>query len=263
MFDQLKELSDRLANVIIENQSFDVLIPYYDRGDAFFYGDPPYFHSEYVYDADFDWEQHVLLRALAKCKGEWLISQADFPEVRELFKDYDILDFQRVHSMAQRRVAGAQFHELLIGNYDLLEREREQSEQISQQEVRRIWDLCLFPFERGSKMKINARIDRVVPKGKVKAVASVSLDGKFVVKNLKIIDGNHGLFVSMPQESYSGKDGATKYSNVFFALTNAARMELQDAVLDAYRQHLDPQRQQNPRQGQSNMPQEVPYQREH
>ncbi len=112
-------------------------------------------------------------------------------------------------------------------------------------------------------MKINARIDRVVPKGKVKAVASVSLDGKFVVKNLKIIDGNRGLFVSMPQESYSGKDGATKYSNVFFALTNAARTELQDAVLEAYRQHLDPQRQQNPRQGQSNIPQEVQYQQEH
>lgn len=112
-------------------------------------------------------------------------------------------------------------------------------------------------------MKINARIDRVVPKGKVKAVASVSLDGKFVVKNLKIIDGNRGLFVSMPQESYPGKDGATKYSNVFFALTNAAKMELQDAVLEAYQQHLDPQRQRSPRHGQSNMPQEVQYQQEH
>lgn len=136
VFDQLREMSSRLANVIIENQSFDVLIPHYDREDAFFYGDPPYFHSEYVYDADFDWDQHVLLRdTLAKCKGKWLISQADFPEVRELFKDYDILDFQRVHSMAQRRVAGAQFHELLIGNYDLLEREREQPEQISLDEM--------------------------------------------------------------------------------------------------------------------------------
>ena len=61
-------------------------------------------------------------------------------------------------------------------------------------------------------MKINARIDRVVPKGKVKVIASVSLDGKFVVKNMKVIDGNRGLFVSMPQESYPGKDGATKYS---------------------------------------------------
>ncbi len=136
VFDQLKELSDRLANVIIENQSFDVLIPHYDREDAFFYGDPPYFHSEYVYDADFDWGQHVLLRdTLAKCKGKWLISQADFPEVRELFKNYDILDFQRVHSMAQKSAPGKQFHELLIGNYDLLERERDQPDQISMYEM--------------------------------------------------------------------------------------------------------------------------------
>lgn len=136
VFDQLDKMSTRLANVIIEEQSFETLIPHYDREDAFFYGDPPYFSSEYVYDAAFDWEHHVLLRdTLAKCKGKWLISQADFPEVRELFKDYDILDFQRVHSMAQRREAGKQFHELLIGNYDLLERERDQLDQISMYEM--------------------------------------------------------------------------------------------------------------------------------
>lgn len=112
-------------------------------------------------------------------------------------------------------------------------------------------------------MKIKARIDRVIPNGKVKAVASVSLDGKFVVKNMKVIDGNHGLFVSMPQESYPGKDGATKYSNVFFALTNAARMELQDAVLEAYQQHMDPQHNQSRGSGQSSIPQEIRYQQEH
>jgi len=113
-------------------------------------------------------------------------------------------------------------------------------------------------------MKIKARIDRVVPNGKVKAVASVSLDGKFVVKNLKIIDGRKGLFVSMPQESYQGQDGTTKYSNVFFALTNAARMDLQEAVLGAYQQHMDPQHKQQTRSnGQSAIPQEVQYQQEH
>ncbi len=112
-------------------------------------------------------------------------------------------------------------------------------------------------------MKINARIDRVVPGGKVKAVASVSLDGKFVVKNLKIIDGRKGLFVSMPQESYQGQDGATKYSNVFFALTNAARMDLQDAVLAAYQQYIDPQHKQARSNGQSAIPQEIQYQQDH
>ena len=56
------EMSFRLANVIVEEQSFEVLIPHYDRVDSFFYGDPPYYNSEYVYDAEFDWDHHVLLK---------------------------------------------------------------------------------------------------------------------------------------------------------------------------------------------------------
>ena len=37
-------------------------------------------------------------------------------------------------------------------------------------------------------MEIRAKIDRMVNVGNVKAIASVSLDGKFVVKNLKVMD---------------------------------------------------------------------------
>jgi len=94
------------------------------------------YKSEYVYETEFGWAQHVLLRdTLANCKGKWLVSQSDFPEVRELFKDYYILEFKRIHSMAQRTHPGSQFGELLIGNYDLLEREREQPEQMSMTEM--------------------------------------------------------------------------------------------------------------------------------
>lgn len=85
-------------------------------------------------------------------------------------------------------------------------------------------------------MKINAKIDRMVNAGNIKAIASVTLDGQFVVKNLKVMDGRKGLFVSMPQESFTGRGGEKKYSNLFFALTNAAKMDLQDAVLQAYQQ---------------------------
>jgi DNA-binding cell septation regulator SpoVG len=87
-------------------------------------------------------------------------------------------------------------------------------------------------------MKIKAKIDRMVNSGNVKAIASVSLDGMFVVKNLKVMDGKKGLFVSMPQETYSGKDGQKKYSNLFFALTNSAKLELQETVLQAYQQQI-------------------------
>ena len=117
-------------------------------------------------------------------------------------------------------------------------------------------------------MKIKARIDRMVNTGNVKAIASVSLDGMFVVKNLKVMDGKKGLFVSMPQETYPGKDGQKKYSNTFFALTNSAKLALQESVLQAYQQQIDPSyvpRQDYGEQSyeEQGFPQEVQHQRDY
>lgn len=89
-------------------------------------------------------------------------------------------------------------------------------------------------------MKIQAKIDRVLKSGKIKAIASVSLDGMFVVKGLKVMDGKKGLFVSMPQEVFTGNDGKKQYSNLFFPTTNGAKEDLQTAVLEVYRQCMDP-----------------------
>lgn len=90
-------------------------------------------------------------------------------------------------------------------------------------------------------MKIQVKIDRLVKSGSTKAIASVTLDSLYVVKGLRVVDGAKGLFVSMPQESYTDRDGNKKYSNIFFPITNAAKMELQDAVLKSYDQHLSQQ----------------------
>ena len=98
-------------------------------------------------------------------------------------------------------------------------------------------------------MKIEARIDRLIQNGNLKAVASVSLDGMFVIKGLKVMDSKKGLFVSMPQESVPGKDGQKQYSNTFFPLTNSAKTQLETAVLDAYKLRMDPNY--VPRQSQS------------
>ena len=127
---------------------------------------------------------------------------------------------------------------------------------------RRIWDSHFTVSERCA-VKIKAKIDRMVNAGNVKAIASVSLDGMFVVKNLKVMDGKKGLFVSMPQETYSGKDGQKKYSNTFFALTNSAKLELQESVLQAYQQQMDANY--VPRQGYGgqHVPQEVQHQRDY
>lgn len=111
-------------------------------------------------------------------------------------------------------------------------------------------------------MKIKAKIDRLVNVGNVKAIASVSLDGMFVVKNLKVMDGKKGLFVSMPQETFTGKDGQKKYSNTFFALTNSAKLELQQSVLDTYQQQLNPSYVPKQNYDYQGFPQEIQRQRE-
>lgn len=166
-------MSRRLENVIIEQQSFEVLIPHYDREDSFFYGDPPYYDSEYVYDAEFGWDHHVLLRdTLAKCKGKWLVSQVDCQEIRYLFRDYQILDFKRIHPMVQKYAPGKQFGELLIGNYDLLEREREVPLQMSLNEllgetipVEQILKERIIPYFLGEWQRLSAQDHHVHGQG--------------------------------------------------------------------------------------------------
>ena len=136
VFPLIQDVAKRLEHVVIENQDFEVLIRHYDRPDAFFYCDPPYFDSEYVYDAPFSWEDHQRLnRVLRQAQGKWLLSYNDCEEIRELYRGYALFDFQRVHTMVQRFDAGREFHELLIGNYDLYEREKDKPAQLSMQEL--------------------------------------------------------------------------------------------------------------------------------
>ena len=125
LFGLIKELENRMANVVVENQDFETLIKHYDRPDSFFYADPPYFSSEGMYEVGFGWDDHVRLRDTLKgIKGKFLLSYNDCEEIRELYEGFSLLDFSRTHAMVQRYEAGREFKELLIGNYDLYERQR-------------------------------------------------------------------------------------------------------------------------------------------
>lgn len=132
LFSLIEQLGVRMDNTVIENQDFEVLIKHYDRTESFFYCDPPYYSSEYVYKCEFDWNDHLRLHdALSKIKGKWLVSYNDCEEIRDLYKGYSFFDFKRIHSMVQKYDAGKEFPELLIGNYDLYERERQRPRQLS------------------------------------------------------------------------------------------------------------------------------------
>ena len=132
LFGLISQLQDRMANIVVENQDFETLIKHYDRPDAFFYLDPPYFSTEDMYEVGFGWDDHVRLRdTLKNIKGKFLLSYNDCDEIRELYNGFSMFDFSRTHSMAQRYEAGKEFKELLIGNYDLYEREKLKPKQLT------------------------------------------------------------------------------------------------------------------------------------
>jgi len=75
------------------------------------------------------------------------------------------------------------------------------------------------------------RIYKARSEGAVKAYASVSLDNEFVVKGLKVLEGDNGLWVSMPSRRL--KDGS--FQDIFHPASKEAREKIVNAVLEEYR----------------------------
>lgn len=115
--DYILAVSKRLNTVVIENQGFGHIIRTYDRADALFYLDPPYYETEKYYPDRFKPEDHEKLReALGRLKGRFLLSYNDCGYIRELYSGYNIKEVERMHSLVQgeRRPL---YRELLIKNY--------------------------------------------------------------------------------------------------------------------------------------------------
>jgi stage V sporulation protein G len=75
------------------------------------------------------------------------------------------------------------------------------------------------------------RLHRFDGDSKLKAFADVAI-GDYVVKGLRVVQGEKGLFLSMPQEK--GKDG--KWYDCVFPVTQEARQNLAETVLAAYQE---------------------------
>lgn len=65
---------------------------------------------------------------------------------------------------------------------------------------------------------------------KMKAVASITIDGEFVVHDIKVIESDKGLFIAMP----SKKDGNGEYKDIAHPINTATRKSIQDAVIAKY-----------------------------
>ena len=131
-FPLIEQASRRLQKVIIENKDFEMLISTQDSEMSFFYCDPPYFSTESYYNnVGFTSADHERLRdSLKKISGKFLVSYNDCREIRELYKGYEMYSYERLNNIRQRFDGGSMFGELLIANYDLNERLKE-NQQIS------------------------------------------------------------------------------------------------------------------------------------
>lgn len=76
----------------------------------------------------------------------------------------------------------------------------------------------------------DVRIRKVDKDSKMKAVASITIDGEFVVHDIKIIDGEKGLFIAMP----SRKTGEGEYRDIAHPINSETRDELQKLILGTY-----------------------------
>ncbi|WP_067621253.1 septation regulator SpoVG [Alicyclobacillus acidiphilus] len=81
----------------------------------------------------------------------------------------------------------------------------------------------------------DVRLRRVSTDGRMKAIASITIDSEFVVHDIRIIDGNNGMFVAMP--SKKTPDG--EFRDIAHPISSITRQKIQDAVLQAYFQGGD------------------------
>ncbi len=76
----------------------------------------------------------------------------------------------------------------------------------------------------------DVRVRKVNKEGKMKAVVSVTLDNEFVVHDIKIIEGDKGLFIAMP--SRKTLDG--EFRDIAHPINSDTREKIQASVLEKY-----------------------------
>ena len=87
-------------------------------------------------------------------------------------------------------------------------------------------------------MKItDVRVRKVLKQGKMKAVVSITFDNEFVVHDIKVIEGEKGLFIAMP--SRKAADG--EYRDIAHPINQETRAKLQQLILDKYENTEDPE----------------------
>ena len=77
----------------------------------------------------------------------------------------------------------------------------------------------------------DVRVRKVTKEGKMKAVVSITIDEEFVVHDIKVIEGEKGLFIAMP----SRKSADGEYRDIAHPINSDTRERIQNIILDQYK----------------------------
>ena len=78
-------------------------------------------------------------------------------------------------------------------------------------------------------------VRKITKEGKLKAIVSITLDDEFVVHDIKVIEGEKGLFIAMP----SKKSADGEFRDIAHPINSSTRENIQSIILDRYQQSLE------------------------
>lgn len=76
----------------------------------------------------------------------------------------------------------------------------------------------------------DVRVRKVSKEGKMKAIVSITIDNEFVVHDIKVIEGEKGVFIAMP--SRKAADG--EYRDIAHPINSVTREMIQKIILERY-----------------------------
>ena len=80
----------------------------------------------------------------------------------------------------------------------------------------------------------DVRVRKVAKEGKLKAVVSITIDDEFVVHDIKVIEGEKGLFIAMPSKKTLGGE----YRDIAHPINSNTRDQIQSLILRRYEELL-------------------------